>query len=573
MAVYLYVLYPGRLPSKAALKRCFNELGFPLTFDRDVGSLETANGGVPMRLRGEESGFELMTFSIVGDPGFAHIKIDPRLTHCASCRLMPDTEGCAVALCFVAALARLVDGEVYDPQSGELSTLDKTIAWAREKLEAARQETSRPSTRQRDVRSYLRSLLKQRSDLALIGRLLFVHPIRHLLRGAYVGQSPYRYQFHLSSSCTPLYDPGSSTGHPIEGLEFEVWQPHFDPLLMATLADEIFDQIGRVTTLADFATEQSHRYGRRGFPEITSMVLAGELDRAAAYVEQVERNQIKVGAYIEEIERKRWVEGRAKHPARTHWESLLKDIEVTSAEHHAREIKTAKAMKLDRFWEPAPFPIELPAARRAREAADPLFLTTPWPARPEWLWQQLPEQAGEVRYAVHFLRRGGVIRLLVALTPEQAEQRHRALERYELVARLPDGLLVVVGRSTPWDRNRPQDCGVAKPEEPSIHVVVEGHSHIGFGRIPAGSHHGRAVFESFGANPMTARTWEWKLDFDGNIKTLRDDRAGEPVRAKATLTPAERGLATFPKPAFGEYMVLAERLRALLRVTGYGEIT
>jgi hypothetical protein len=63
------------------------------------------------------------------------------------------------------------------------------------------------------------------------------------------------------------------------------------------------------------------------------------------------------------------------------------------------------------------------------------------------------------------------------------------------------------------------------------------------------------------------------LDFDRNIKSLCDYRGRKIVSAEAALTAAERDLATFPKPAFGEYMVPAERLRELLRVTGYGEIT
>jgi hypothetical protein len=575
MAVYLYAFYPGRLPSKAALTRCFEELGFPLTFDREAGSLDTSTGGLPMRLRGEDTGFDLMTLSIVGDPEFADIKIDPRLTHCAICQFGAGEEGCAAALCFAVAVAKLVNGALYDPQSGQLATLDETIAWAREVIEEARLRPISQGTRPRDVRYYLRSLLQQRSDLALVGDLLFVRPIRHLVRGASLRRSSYKYSLQVSGGFIPVYDRESGTGRPIEGLKFEVWQPHFEPLLMAMLADEIFDRTGRITTLADFATEQSHRYARRGFPEITSMVLAGELDRAAAYVEEVERKRgSEVTAYVEEIEHKRWIEGKAKHPARVHWESLVKDVEATCAEYHAREIKTVKEMKLDRFWEPAPFPIELPAARRTREAAEPPFLTTPWPARPEWLWQQLPERPGEVRYAQTLLRRDGNIRLLVALTPEQAEERHRALERYDLVARLPDGLLVLVALSTSWDPNRPQDYRPAEPEEPSIHVVVEGQSHIGFGDIPASSYkRGRAAFESFGAHPKTGRTWEWTLDFDRNIKSSRDYRAEKGVFAEVALTRSERDLATFPKPAFGEYMLVAERLRELLRVTGYGEIT
>jgi hypothetical protein len=407
----------------------------------------------------------------------------------------------------------------------------------------------------------LRSLLKQRSDLALVGHLLLVRPVRHLVRGASLHRSEDPYRLRLSSSFSALYDPTSSTGYPVDHLEFEVWQPHFEPLLMATLADEIFDKTGRITTLADFAQRQRDQYARFRFPHVTTMVLAGEPDRAAAYVE--------------EIERRSTAEGHEKHPARAHLEFLLKNVEATCAEYHARETETVKAMKLERFWEPAPFPIELPAARRASEAADPLFLPKPWTVRPEWLWQQLPEQPGEVRYALHFLRRDGNIRLLVALTPQQAEERHRALESYELLARLPDGLLVSVAPRSSWDRNRPQGRRHPdEPEEPGIRVTLEGHSHIAFARIPAGSRDGgRAIFESFGARLKTGRSCEWSLDFDRNIKTLRDARSGKEVLAEAVLTPAERDLATFPKPAFGEYMVPAERLRELLRLTGYGEIT
>ena len=573
MAVYLYVFYPGRLPSKAALTRCFEELGFPLAFRRFAGSLDASRGGVPMRLGGEDTWFDLTTWS-VEEPELADIKINPRLTHCAICQFGAGDEGTAAAVCFAVAVAKLANGALYDPQSGRRATLKKTIAWAHEVIEQARRRPLSQGTRPRDIRRYLGSLLRQRDDLALVGNRLFVRPIRHLVRGASLFRSGLKYSLQVWSTVIPLYDRDNSVARQIEGVEFEVWQPHFEPLLLATLADEIFDEAGRMTTLAGFAQEQSGRYERRGFPEMTSMVLAGELDRAAAYVEEVERKSDReVGAWVDEIELKRWMEGEAKHPARVHWESLVKDVEATCAAYRARQLKTVKAMRLERFWEPAPFPVELPRGRRA-ESSEPLFSTTPWPARPEWLWQQLPEQPGEVRYAAHFLRRDDNIRLLVALTPEQAEVRHHAWEGYDLLARLPDGLLAHVSPSPAWDPNRPQDVSPREPEEPGIHVVVEGNSHIGYGQIPAGSHDGGTVaFESFGAHPNNDRHWELTLDFDRNIKSLCDYRGGKFVRAETALTAAERDLATFPKPAFGEYMVPAERLRELLRVTGYGEIT
>ena len=62
MSIEIHVLFHGKLPSKAALTRCFKELGFPLRFAPGSGSLEQHKGYLPMRLRGEESGVEFDTY-------------------------------------------------------------------------------------------------------------------------------------------------------------------------------------------------------------------------------------------------------------------------------------------------------------------------------------------------------------------------------------------------------------------------------------------------------------------------------------------------------------------------------
>ena len=46
MGQRLYVLFDGKLPSKAALTRCFRELGFPLAFERGSSALEDFPGAV-----------------------------------------------------------------------------------------------------------------------------------------------------------------------------------------------------------------------------------------------------------------------------------------------------------------------------------------------------------------------------------------------------------------------------------------------------------------------------------------------------------------------------------------------
>jgi hypothetical protein len=250
---------------------------------------------------------------------------------------------------------------------------------------------------------------------------------------------------------------------------------------------------------------------------------------------------------------------------------MSKDIDATCAECHAIEAQTVKTLGLERFWTPSPFPVELPASERAG-ISEPFFATAPWPERPPWLWQDVPQQPGEIRYAKDFVRHGG-LRLLVALTREEAEERHHALENYTLAARLLDGLLVLISRVTFWDRHHPQDPDPVEREEPSVRIVLDGSSHIAGGTIePDKDNPDVARFEGFGAHPVSGEIFDVLLDFRRRRKMVRDERTGKAAYTKLRLTAAERKLATIPKPAFGEYEMLAERLRALLRMAGYDEI-
>jgi hypothetical protein len=148
------------------------------------------------------------------------------------------------------------------------------------------------------------------------------------------------------------------------------------------------------------------------------------------------------------------------------------------AKLHAREAENVKALKLERIWEPAPFPVELPPAERAR-SADPLFLTTPWIPTPSWLWQEFPTEPGEIRFAKKVRWRGDEQILQVALSREEAEQRHRAREEYVMAARLSDGSLLVV-HLFEWDRNHPEAFNRVPGWSPPALLTIQlrGHSHV-----------------------------------------------------------------------------------------------
>ena len=180
---------------------------------------------------------------------------------------------------------------------------------------------------------------------------------------------------------------------------------------MDRMAEEILSKVGKVATLVDFATAS-----RNVRTAITAFVLAGELDKAVAYVEHQD-DAWKTSGFA-----------GIPREHKEHLEHVLKNVEATCAECHANEAEAIKALKLEHVWEPAPFPVELPTDQRTVGTAEPPFVATPWPGRPSWLWQAAPQQPGEVRYAKRWLWRSRDVLLLVALTKAESEERHRENE-------------------------------------------------------------------------------------------------------------------------------------------------
>ena len=558
MSMEIRVLFQGKLPSKAALTRCFREFGFPLSFQPGTGLLGQHEGYLPMRLRGEESGVEFDAFdSRKRVEEIAGKSIDPGFTRGANFRWGSSAEEGIVATCFAAALAKLVDGVVFDAQAGHVLTLEQAVASAREWLEETKATAKLPGTRPADIRRYLKPLLQQRSDLVLVGRRLVIRPIRHVVRGAFFESSGNRFQLDVGWVCTPLYD---DTEHKFDHIlrgEFNVWQPHFEPLLLSCLAEDVFDKIGNVTTLSEFAMLESPV---GGWARITASVLAGERDRAAAIVDAV----------VEEYERKYpGVDPRV----RKHFEDLTRDIEATCARYHAREAATIRELKLERFWEPSPFPVEVPAAQHASRCSEPALVTKPWPPAPSWLWEGLPQQPGEIRYAKDYVWHGNEAKLLVPLTAEEAEDRHRALEGYDVVRREPDNRLLTISHYTGWDRNDPEERppGLTGPDY-----------WIGYGseaeRVSAMTSStyfkdpGLMQIFSISVCRKFKEIWLGYFNLHQDERDIHDWRSGQKVYTSVPLTKAERDLCTFLAPGFGEYEVLIERIRALLRVAGYGEL-
>ena len=120
-----------------------------------------------------------------------------------------------------------------------------------------------------------------RSDLVLVDRQLVIRPVRHLIRGVYFDRASSKHLFRVWSDMRPLFSTKPGEGDYIHDGAFNTWQPHFEALLMDRMAEEILSKVGKVATLVDFASASMNVR-----TAITAFVLAGESDKAVAYVEQ-----------------------------------------------------------------------------------------------------------------------------------------------------------------------------------------------------------------------------------------------------------------------------------------------
>jgi hypothetical protein len=564
MSMEMHVLFRGKLPDRKTLSRTMAELGFPFTIAASVGSLEKQSGFMPMWLRREEIGVEFAVTNNRVD--VAELKkrfgqaIDPTIDRIATFRWFGDEREMLAGLCGAAALVKLVNGIVFDGEAGLLMSIDEAIADARQRLQsvANRYQSGQRGTRPADIKDYLKPLLKERSDLVLVGRHLLIRPVRHVARGAVLGQSGDEYRFvivpylHLLCSRDPVQKGVSGP----DTNATDVWHPHFEPLLMDVLANDIFGEVRSVVNLDEFAATLPEK--KEFYQRAVALALSRGPEHGIAYVKDVEH---------------RYPDDRFLKPWYPHLRVLFeRGTEDICARFHAAEQRTAKELKLDGIWELSPFPIELPAAQRKLRSDEPVFNAEPWPARPSWLLQEMPKRPGEVYFAKEQLFRGWTNPLLVArLSREDAEERHRNGEKYVLAARLPDGLLLLLDRHGS-DRHNPKEInsallGYLLVELHGIRFVaqanvfedrdVDGMMDLEFVTV-----YGRETRQS---------VWEWSFDHEDGEQSSHDYRAGS-TRRRERLSDVDISRLTFPSLAFGEFQWLVQLMLHVLRNAGYGEL-
>lgn len=558
MSVEVHVFFRGKLPAKASLVGSLRDWGFPLTFSPGTGPLDKHEGFVPMRFGGEETGFE---FEVISDPAdlqeYRQDEIDPALDRCAVFRL-GDMIDLFAAQSVAAALAKLTGGTVYDPEEGRVQPLDDAIAAARSTFDivmSSRRKRPR-GTRPADIRHYLKPLLKERPDLVLRGRHLFIRPVRHVLRGAGLWrESPYGLE--ISIHFKRLYLPRDLGSSFATARRVDVWQPYFEPWLLDVLQHDVFDLAGQIAGISDLADFDHRRGPGTRHYCVLDYLLSGERDRAEALVQEYERTLApSVGARERAL--------------------FERNIDDLCAECHRQEAETAKALELGDMWQPTPFPVEVPHSVRRQQTDEPPFVSTPWAAMREPVTAAPPAVPDEVAFARSWTTRKGSVVPVAPLTRDQAQAMHDNDESYCLIVPLSGGDWLILDRNSGWSPHDPDS-----PRRPSNRNWDQYRM-----RILGPERYLYAHFWQSGAAPGTVRLWSihasdthansrWDalVDYARGLIRTHGLWKGEAAPDEQPLARSDGALWQLALPRLGEYEEFLARTNAFLEHIGYGRFT
>ena len=213
------------------------------------------------------------------------------------------------------------------------------------------------------VKQVSRPLLERNSDLALVGRLVVLKPIRHLLRGIYIDRGSNPDIFRPTWLVNILFQPGAHAsfdwGERLDRRTRGVWDVG-DPATPTEMCDVIeqcaLPMLRRLHSIDDFVTFTS----KERFPWTYldgSLFSKTIVDVARANFDAAQASCAKVA-------------GRRTPPPPDRLEEfdvltkllppLLACSDRAGLAHllHGWEADSVKRLKLDEFWEPTPFPIE-----------------------------------------------------------------------------------------------------------------------------------------------------------------------------------------------------------------------
>ncbi|SDP13713.1 hypothetical protein [Phyllobacterium sp. OV277] len=210
------------------------------------------------------------------------------------------------------------------------------------------------------IRKMVKPLLERHSDLAMVGRFMVVGPIHHLRRGIYLDYCRTPEMFNPRTVVDILIPPsdagylgrGDYLTDPGRGF-WDATNPDAVQRFFDLLEDKILPRL-RSTKTFDHYRVLTERYRASGdyydrdrFFEMLIATAVGDFDLAQSIVEPLPDMQFYL-AYL----------APSFYPA-----LLARDRAEIAKILHAWEAQTIKTYKLEKFWEPTPFPLELEVSR------------------------------------------------------------------------------------------------------------------------------------------------------------------------------------------------------------------
>lgn len=210
------------------------------------------------------------------------------------------------------------------------------------------------------VRAVLKPLLTRNPDLALIGRLVVVKPVRHLLRGVYIDRTSAANEFRPIWATVFLFEPDAdfffnwgSRFYETRGV-WDVNDPATQVDLCKAIEHEALPKLRPVETLDDFIAYLDH-------PEFTRLeqhpwraailhAARGDFEAALAACARIEKSASYYARYLTDEY------NYAMRDLRPLLEA--KDRIGLARLLHDWEAASARKLKLEQYWEPSPFPLE-----------------------------------------------------------------------------------------------------------------------------------------------------------------------------------------------------------------------
>jgi hypothetical protein len=214
------------------------------------------------------------------------------------------------------------------------------------------------------VKQVVQPLLQRNPDLALVGRCVFITPVRHILRGINLMRSIDPSLFIPGWAVVFLFEPidmlSLNWGQRIYKVTWDVANPDLPAKMCEAIEEQALPLLRPIETIDDFvgfATKERFRdtyldlYEHR---KIFVDIARGDLDSARSICEYMATDRAK-NRYLPLKMDEEY--NRITKELRPLIEK--KDRAGLARLLHKYEEGSVRAMKLEKYWEPTPFPIEL----------------------------------------------------------------------------------------------------------------------------------------------------------------------------------------------------------------------